>query len=341
MALNSTGPISLGADATQDATTSIALELLFSRESTLDMNNSSVRGMLKQTTNNSEISLLQAYSKGRPFLATGGNTTVDSGGYRYHVFTSSARLNISQMTVGQQIEVLAVGPGGAGGNKRGGGGGAGGVVQGTLTLPNDLVGNYLNANIGAGGARGSGESAKGGNGSFGSTITDYIGREWVTCGAGGGGAGWCQAAGYGSNIAGSGGGGSNVGSGGCGAMANGLAANSKINGGGNGGVSGTGGTAGSGNGGGGGFTGDGGNSGSGPGASGTGGPGTSAYTTWTNAGGLASSVANGGAGGNTGGGSNGASGAANTGNGGGGGEGSASNVGGLGGSGFIIIRYAL
>lgn len=59
------------------------------------------------------------------FTVTGGST-FDSGGYRYHVFTSSGPLNV-QGAPGTISNLLIVGAGGYGGISRCGGGGAGGV----------------------------------------------------------------------------------------------------------------------------------------------------------------------------------------------------------------------
>ena len=58
-----------------------------------------------------------------------GGTISSSGGYRYHLFTSSGTFT---NTFSQQVEYLAVAGGGSGGKSAfGGGGGAGGLLQGT------------------------------------------------------------------------------------------------------------------------------------------------------------------------------------------------------------------
>lgn len=79
--------------------------------------------------------------------ATGG-TTVTSGNYKYHIFTSSGSFTVS---IGGTCDVLVVGGGGAGsgngGNYTTGGGGAGGLVWATSTVS---AGSY-NAVVGAGG----------------------------------------------------------------------------------------------------------------------------------------------------------------------------------------------
>ena len=64
--------------------------------------------------------------------ATGGTET-DSGGYRYHTFTSSGSLVVS---VGGSVEYLVVGGGGSGGTNgfRAGGAGGSGIVIVRYTL---------------------------------------------------------------------------------------------------------------------------------------------------------------------------------------------------------------
>ena len=57
--------------------------------------------------------------------ATGGNSTIDSGGYRYHVFTSNGTFTITAGT-GNIEYIIVAGGGGGGGGDVGGGGGAGG-----------------------------------------------------------------------------------------------------------------------------------------------------------------------------------------------------------------------
>ena len=75
-----------------------------------------------------------------------GGTETDSGGYRYHTFTSSGSLVVS---TGGSVEYLVVGGGGGGcrGNGRSGGG-AGGFLSGTATLS---AATY-SITVGAGGA---------------------------------------------------------------------------------------------------------------------------------------------------------------------------------------------
>ena len=124
-------------------------------------------------------------------LPTGGTIT-DSGGYRYHKFTSSGTFTVP--TGGSfSVEAVIVAGGGSPGNPEvGGGGGGGGVVQETLTRN---AGSYT-VTVGAGGAYGSG----GGN----SSVTGY------TTAVGGGHAGGFRNNGL-SGGSGGGGGGSDLG----------------------------------------------------------------------------------------------------------------------------------
>ena len=61
--------------------------------------------------------------------ATGG-TTIESGGSKYHVFTSSGAFSVNSGAAAN-IEVLVVAGGGSGGTQHGGGGGGGTVVHTT------------------------------------------------------------------------------------------------------------------------------------------------------------------------------------------------------------------
>ena len=84
------------------------------------------------------------------FAATGGNSTFDSGGYRYHVFTSSGTLSVTRSFA--PVNILCVGGGGGGGCWVAAGGGAGGVVDiSNWTGFSSATGNY-GITIGAGGA---------------------------------------------------------------------------------------------------------------------------------------------------------------------------------------------
>jgi hypothetical protein len=145
-------------------------------------------------------------------VATGGNTTTDSGGYRIHTFTSGGTLTV---TTGGDVEYLTVGGGGAGGSGFGAGGGAGGMLTGTTTV---AVSGYTVV-VGSGGAVASangtdssfaGVTGTGGGGGANLTVSGNAG------GSGGGGGGQNPTTG-GSGTAGqgfSGGNGVNSGAGG-------------------------------------------------------------------------------------------------------------------------------
>jgi hypothetical protein len=80
---------------------------------------------------------------------SGGDLVVNSGAYRYHVFTSSGTFSFPNY--GGTVDVLAVAGGGGGGS---GGGGAGGVVWSTgIFVP---ASNVLTVSVGAGGSGGGG-----------------------------------------------------------------------------------------------------------------------------------------------------------------------------------------
>ena len=75
------------------------------------------------------------------YINASGGIVEDSGGYRLHIFTSSANLVVSSIGAGptyNQIDYLAVAGGGGGGgsgvNKGGGGGGAGGLIDRAFTV---------------------------------------------------------------------------------------------------------------------------------------------------------------------------------------------------------------
>lgn len=107
-------------------------------------------------------------------IGTGG-TEYTSGGYKYHVFTSSGTFSV---TGGGEIEYLVVAGGGAGGgNDCGGGGGAGGLASGTVNVN---PGSYT-ITVGAGGAS---NNDRGGNG-----VASSFGTIVSTIGGGGGGKG--------------------------------------------------------------------------------------------------------------------------------------------------------
>ena len=109
------------------------------------------------------------------FVATGGNSTVTSGGYKYHVFTSSGNLVVTGSRAAQALIIGGGGGGGGTGANGGGGGGAGGVVLGSAIT---LTTQTYSITVGAGGAHGS-TGSDGGNSSF--------PGETVAVGGGGGG----------------------------------------------------------------------------------------------------------------------------------------------------------
>jgi hypothetical protein len=283
------------------------------------------------------------------FSATGGNSTVTSGGYKYHVFTASGNLVVTGSKAAQALIIAGGGGGGGTGSNGGGGGGAGGVVLGSAIT---LTAQTYSITVGAGGATGT-TGSDGGNSSFpGETVA-----------VGGGGGGTNPSAGRSGGSGGGGGRDSGTSSGGAGTSGQGNA------GGGAGGTS----CASGGGGGGAGQVGQQGGTDCGSFTAGMsdGGDGTSTYSAWGAAtstgvnesgtyyyaggggGAYESYAAAGQAVGGLGGGGRGASGytnphagtngTANTGSGGGAGQHRAgiTNDGGTGGTGIVIVRYAV
>ena len=151
------------------------------------------------------------------FSATGGNSTVTSGGYKYHVFTASGNLVILGSKSAQALIIGGGGGGGGTGYNGGGGGGAGGVV---LASAITLTAQTYSITVGAGGAAG-GTGSDGGNSSFpGETVA-----------VGGGGGGQSGAGGNGRSGGSGGGGGRDSGgsSGGAGTSGQGNAGGSSLN----------------------------------------------------------------------------------------------------------------
>lgn len=109
-------------------------------------------------------------------LATGG-LVEDVDGYRYHTFTSSGTLEITDGGEGSFVEYLLVAGGGGGATdyEVGGGGGGGGLVSGILNNVN--VSDTYPILIGAGGSRGSGidetNTGGGSNGTNGENTTAF------------------------------------------------------------------------------------------------------------------------------------------------------------------------
>lgn len=120
--------------------------------------------------------------------ATGGTTSTPGNGYKYHFFTSSGSLVVSEAGTGQ-VDYLIIGGGGSGGDgpnsgdyQAAGGGGAGAFLTGTSS---NLSAATYPVTIGTGGAAGSGPNpaASGGQGRDGGDTT------WNSLTAPGGGAG--------------------------------------------------------------------------------------------------------------------------------------------------------
>jgi len=91
------------------------------------------------------------------FTATGG-TTFESGGYKYHVFTTASPqpFNVAFVGPGIVTNLLIVAAGGAGGNSRAGGGGAGGL-RNLSNIP--VTAQNYTITVGAGGAGKGGDSS--------------------------------------------------------------------------------------------------------------------------------------------------------------------------------------
>ena len=282
------------------------------------------------TRYNTDLNVVETYhgaTKGwvpltNKFQATGGTESI-SGGYMYHVFTSSGTFTVQDGVA--TVDYLVVAGGGGGGTFVGGGAGAGGVTTGSVSASTNLY----TITIGAGAAA---QSANGSNSSFGALVTAI-----------GGGAGGLDGQSPGNG--GSGGGGRfTFGTGTSGQGNNGASGlaepNFQTGGGGGAGAAGNpGASSGGGNGGAGRQLTDFAVAGSPAGYYGGGGGGG-----WANA-----NLAGTGLGGIGGGGSanqsgNGGAGTANTGGGGGGNastNSSTTGVGGSGGSGIVIIRYPI
>lgn len=265
-------------------------------------------------------------------VATGG-TVFNSGGYRYHRFTTSGTLTVTYPGPLEYLVIAGGGGGGDGENNTGGGGGGGGGAGGMVSGSATVVATAYTITVGGGGA-GSGTpstaGAQGGTSSFVSIASASA--------AGGGGGGGDETAG-GSGGSGGGTGGDNASAGGTGISgqgSNGGAGNAGLRAGGGGGGKGeVGNTDGNGHGG------DGSNSAS-VWATATS-SGVSGFFAGGGGGGRYNPVAPGGDGGGgaggLSGGSSGTAATANTGGGGGGASSGYSAAGAAGGSGIVIIRY--
>ena len=125
---------------------------------------------------------------GSSFIATGGNFTVISGGYKYHVFTSAGTFAVTAGS--KNCEILAIGGGGSGGASpnnttqsflAGGGGGAGGVIHANATLN---TGTSFAVVVGAGGAGHTNASTTIGENGFAGSDTTVNGTTVIAKGGG-------------------------------------------------------------------------------------------------------------------------------------------------------------
>ena len=270
-----------------------------------------------------------------PYVTATGGTTYDSGGYRYHKFTSSGTFTVSNAGASptNTIDYLICAGGAAGGHRHAGGGGAGGLLYSNTT---SFTAQAYTVTVGAGGAKFTNADQSGRVGRDGSASTAL----GITATGGGGGGDNGPPGRSGGSGGGGGESGSSGGSGTSGQGSPGGYGNGSYGGGGGGGGKGATGTTG----------GSGGNGGSG-----------GQYTTFAQvtssgsgnyyAGGgggggyqVGGRRAPGGAGGGGTGGGDGNPGTdatGNTGSGGGGGGQTAGPIAGSGGSGIVIIRYPL
>ena len=132
-------------------------------------------------TSVSTTSTIYAIGSGGATISATGGTVTTSGGFKYHVFTTSGTFTLGTAAT---ISYLIVGGGGGGGDRHGAGGGAGGVLSSTWS---GTPGTYT-ITVGLGGLRGatgeggqtqsgtpSGAGSKGGDSSISSVATAYGG----------------------------------------------------------------------------------------------------------------------------------------------------------------------
>ena len=125
---------------------------------------------------------------GPPAIDATGGTKTESGGYFYHIFTSSGAFVVNNAGSGPdaQVDVLCVAGGGAGGWDKGGGGGGGGFLETTVDLeaigdgPHPVV-------VGNGGPAPTGSNVRGSNGSDTYIFPSPSGYRVEAGGGGGGG----------------------------------------------------------------------------------------------------------------------------------------------------------
>ena len=135
---------------------------------------------LKAVNSNGDSTASSASNSVTPtqFSATGG-TTVTSGGYKYHTFTSNGTFQITSGS--KNIQMLVVAGGGSGGSQgSGSGAGAGGLRSQTIS---GTTGSYT-VTVGAGGAAQS-SPARGNNGNT-SSVSGNGMTAYNTTGGGGG-----------------------------------------------------------------------------------------------------------------------------------------------------------
>jgi len=108
---------------------------------------------------NNKITINKLFKFDNVPKAIGGNKTITTDTYKYHVFTTNDNIFFTQNTL---VDYLIVAGGGAGGSNHGGGGGAGGVKNGSLTFNR---GTY-EITVGSGGVIDGNKSNKGGNSSL-------------------------------------------------------------------------------------------------------------------------------------------------------------------------------
>ena len=118
--------------------------------------------------------LVRGVGGGSTFSGTGGDNTVETGGYRYHFYRNggpgvfAVDPNYGGDATG--LEILVIAGGGGGGNRTGGGGGAGGIAFAhnipVNTIPRNIAGNNITIDVGNYVQRGQAGDRQGGNSVF-------------------------------------------------------------------------------------------------------------------------------------------------------------------------------
>ena len=91
-------------------------ELSYSSTAQISLNDSAVRTLFGIASGT--ISLNDGHGKSSNISATGG-TIYTSGGYKYHLFTSSGAFTVSSAPSGKTVSALIVAGGAGGGGRRG------------------------------------------------------------------------------------------------------------------------------------------------------------------------------------------------------------------------------